>query len=323
MIFYFIGGAFLTTISGAATIFGTINSFTEYQNLSNVYNFQNINSYSGVKGISFDDFLHNYNISNDKKAKFKTYTGLDLSEALGYKVKLNNVVTVTDFTNWSNEIRTKIPNYSLNFPDSKKFLDSVINISYVNANKTGFIVGATVCGIGVLALIGLVGFYFSSNHRLSFDKEVDKEGLFFRKTKKNSNEYSYKNHRNTNFDYDFTKANKTPTRQQPSYVNKLVNNENKFSSNLDKFEDDDKSFTLFGQSTKVSKNNNFNQKTKPIELPKTKPIDLSRTRPIQFSESQRQNTNIENKNPRVDARNSTNTIKIDFDKYKKENQNKK
>lgn len=56
MIFYFIGGAFLTTISGAATIFGTINSFTEYQNLSNVYNFQNINSYSGVKGISFDDF---------------------------------------------------------------------------------------------------------------------------------------------------------------------------------------------------------------------------------------------------------------------------
>lgn len=336
MIFYFIGGAFLTAISGAATIFGTINSFTEFQNLSNVYNYQVINSYSGVKDLSFDDFLHSYNISNDKPAKFKSYTGLDLTEALGFKGKLNNVVTVADFTNWSNEIRKNIPNYSLNFPDSKKFIDSVINISYVTANNTGFIVGATVCGIGVLGLIGLVGFYFASNHRLSFDKEPDKEGLIIRKTKKNTNEYSYKNNKSTSLNYDFTKVNKPEVRQQPSYVNKMSNNnDEKFYSKLDRY-NDDKSFTLFGQSTKVNNNNNKSniQRTRPIDLAKTKPIELSKTKPIQFVNQKPiqplgatrpsfANNNSNSVQQRVDARNLANTKRIDFEQYKNENQNKK
>lgn len=328
MIFYFIGGAFLTTISGAATIFGTINSFTEFQNLSNVYNFQTINSYSGVMNLSFDDFLHTYNASNDKQTKFLSYSGLNLTEALGLKVKLNNVVTVADFTNWSNEIREKIPNYSLNYTDSKKFLDSVINIKYIVANKTGFIVGATVCGIGILTLIGLVGFYFASNHRLSFEKEIDKEGFVFRKTKKNTNEYSYKNQNLKTLDNSLSKHEVSETRRQPSYVNKILNNnESKYRNKLDKFDDASDSFTLFGQSTKTNNQKSF-KNTRTIDLPKTKPIQLSNTKPIQFPSNQNiknQNaTNYVNNNTiRVDARNLSNTRKIDFDKYKKENQNRK
>ena len=93
---------------------------------------------------------------------------------------------------------------------------------------------------------------------------------------------------------------------------------------------------MFGQSTKVNNNNNKSniQRTRPIDVPKTKPIELSKTKPIQFTNQKPiqplgatrpsfANNNSNSVQQRVDARNLANTRRIDFEQYKKENQNKK
>lgn len=226
MLYYFVGGSFIGMIIGAGVTVGLYDTFAESNNIKKIYSYQITNKYRKPNEMplswkTYNSFVSKYNNSNyeTKKTTLLDIFPISQQQGLVFRKELSTVTNVDDFLKIKDNIKRFIPEYSLNYEESKNLFDILANVRYVDMNIAGTVSGIVILSLSAIGFVTSMLFYFNwSKYGWASEKE---EFDFMQKRKPVSDEEK-------NYIIEYKKnTNEVQKERTASFINKLDNTEQK------------------------------------------------------------------------------------------------